>query len=259
MKKVMIGTLPVAFAALALCVSAQVIPTKPPPPPNPAGNPPATPAVAPCPQIQLQAPTQPVREGTPLKFIAVVNGGDPAVSPIFSWSLSSGVVQEGQGTKTVSVDTTGSGTDRQIIADLLVGGYSPECTNQATATVAIAGPAKKVDEFGDLPEKEESERLDAIIAALNQYPDRAYLIAYAGKTNIRGYATNSLRRIKAYIVKAGIQSERVAAVDGGFREEPAYELWIVPVGAESPRSTPTVDRKDVVYPKTTPPPPVKKP
>ena len=166
-------------------------------------------------------------------------------------------MEGGQGTKTITVDTNGSGADRQIIADLLVGGYAPECTNQATATVAVAGPAKKVDEFGDLPEKEEGERLDAVVAALNQYPDRAYLIAYAGKTNVRGYATNSLRRLKAYILKAGIQSERVAAVDGGFREEPAYEVWIVPVGAESPRSTPTVDRKDIVYPKT--PPPVKKP
>lgn len=252
MKKVVLGTLPVAFAALTLCVSGQVTPTKPPPPANPA----PTPAVAPCPQIQLQAPTQPVREGAQVKFVAVVNGGDPAVAPIFSWSISSGVVEGGQGTKTVSVDSTGSGADRQIIADLLVGGYSPECTNQATATVAIAGPAKKIDEFGDLPEKEESERLDALIAALNQFPDRGYLIAYAGRNNVRGYATTSLRRLKAYVVKAGIQSERVATIDGGFREEPAYEVWVVPVGAESPRSTPTVDRKDIVYPKTTP---VKKP
>lgn len=253
MKKVVIGSLPIAFAALALCVSAQVPPTKPPPPVNP----PATPAVAPCPQIQLQAPTQPMREGTPVNFVAVVNGGDPAVSPIFSWSISSGIVEKGQGTKTISVDTTGSGIDRQIIADLLVGGFAPECTNQATATVAIAGPAKKIDEFGDLAEKEESERLDVLIAALNQFPDRGYIIAYAGRNNVRGYASNALKRMKAYTGKAGIQSERVAAIDGGFREEPAYEVWVVPIGAEPPRSSPTVDRKDIVYPKT--PPPVKKP
>jgi len=222
MNKVVLGTLPVAFAALALCISGQVPPTKP--PPQPPANPPptTTPAVAPCPQIQLQAPTQPVREGTPVKFVAVLNGGDPAVTPIFSWSISSGVVDGGQGTKTVSVDSSGSGADRQIIADLLVGGYSPECTNQATATVAIAGPAKKVDEFGDLAEKEEGERLDPLIAALNQFPDRAYVIAYAGRNNIRGYATNALKRLKAYIVKAGIQSERVPTVDGVFRREPAY-------------------------------------
>lgn len=186
--KIVIGLLPILITALAICATAQTPPPKPQPP---VTNPPAAPVVAPCPQIQVQTATQPVREGTPVAFTAVLTGGDPAVSPILSWTTSSGVVANGQGTRSISVDTTGAGVDRQIIADLLIGGYSAECTNQATATVAIAAPAKKVEEFGEIAGTEESERLDKLVPLLAPYPDRLYIFAYAGRNNVRGYASDA--------------------------------------------------------------------
>jgi len=242
------------FAAFLTGADAQT----PPPPKTPAPTvvqPPA--AVVSCPQIQLQTASQPVREGTPLKFTAVLSGGDPAALMIFSWSISSGVLAEGQGTRAITVDTAGAGADRQIVANLLIGGLAPDSSYHATATVPVAGPAKQVDEFGDLPESEEAKHLDPLISFLTQNPDRAHIFAYAGRTNVRGYASAAVKRIKAYVVKGGIGQERISAVDGGFREKPGYEIWIVPNGAESPRSTPTVDRKDIVYPKATPTPPKK--
>lgn len=252
MRKIVFGAAPILFATLAMSSPGQPPPPKPPPPVVV----PPVPVIAPCPQLVLQTATQPVREGTPVRFTAVLSGGDTSISPVFSWSISSGIVAEGQGTRNISVDTTGSGADRQIIADLLMGGFAPECTNQATATVPIAGPAKKVDEFNGLAEKDEAERLDKVVPLLTQFPDRLYVIAYAGRTNVRGFASDAARRFKAYVMKAGISPERVSAMDGGFREQPAFELWIVPVGAEAPRPSPTVDRKEIVYPK---PPPRKKP
>jgi hypothetical protein len=258
MKKIVTGFIPILIGAFAVCSVAQTPPPpKPVPPTGTPANPPAV-AVVTCPTIQIQpaGQQQPVREGTQITVTAVINGGDPNVHPILSWSTSSGVVVGGQGTRNIKVDTAGSGADRQIIADLLIGGYAPECTNQATVTIPVAGPAQKVDEFGELVTTDEGERLDKLVPLLSPHPDRLYIFAYAGRNNVRGYAADAARRLKAYLVKAGIQSERIAAMDGGFREQPGFEFWIVPNGAEFPRPSPTVDRKDIVYPKPTP---VKKP
>jgi len=239
----------------AICSYGQ---SPPPPKPTPkAGTAPPAAVVAPCPQVQIQAAQQPVREGSPVAFAAAISGGDPGVTPIYSWSTTAGTLVSGQGTRNIVVDSNGAGADRKIIADLLIGGYSSECTNQATATVMIAGPATKVDEFGELPEKDEAMRLEQLYPFLTQYSDRLYIFAYAGRSNVRGYASDAARRLKAYMVKAGIPSDRISANDAGFREQPAFEFWLVPIGSETPRPTPTIDRKDIVYPK--PPPRVKKP
>ncbi|MFT3744846.1 MAG: hypothetical protein QM785_11220 [Pyrinomonadaceae bacterium] len=259
MKKLWNVAVPAIVCICGSIATAQAQPGKPPqPPPNqPVVVQLPVAASIPCPQIQIQGPNRTLKDGEPLTFAANIGGGDPNVQPMLSWSVSSGAITSGQGSRNITVDSTGAGNDRQIVADLLVGGYSYECNSRATVTVPIAAPAKKVDEFGDLPEKDEAGKLDSIVNYLGQAPDRVYIIGYAGRNNVRGYAADVLKRMKAYIAKAGTGVERVGAIDGGFREQPGYEIWVVPIGADSPRPTPTVDRKDIVYPK--PPPPVKKP
>lgn len=257
MKKLVISLLPAVLGLCSAAAFAQTPPTGKPNPPQPTNQPaqtqPATPAVIPCPQIQIQGPNRPMKDGEPLTVAANIGGGDPNVQPIYSWSISSGTITSGQGTRNITVDSTGAGSDRQIIADLIVGGYGFECTNRATVTIPVAAPAKKVDEFGDLPEKDEAGKLNSIVNYLAQAPDRIYIIGYAGRNNVRGYAADVLRRMKAYLTKAGTPYDRVAAIDGGFKEQPNYEIWVVPIGADAPRPTPTVDRKDIVFPKPTPP------
>ncbi len=271
MKKLIPGAVPFALVIFAINAFTQAPPPPKPAQPQPTGQPPqqvtsVTPQVFPCPQISIQVGNPRIlRDGEQVVFGANVGGGDPNAQPLFNWSVSSGAIINGQGTRNITVDTTSAGNDRQIVADLLMSGYSYECNTRATSTVQVAAPAKKVDEFGDLPQQDEEGKLGSIISYLAQgTPDRVYIIGYAGRNNVRGYAGDVLRRMKAFIAKAG-PADRVVAVDGGFREQPAYEIWIVPIGAESPKATPTVDRKDIVYPKPPPktPPaktaPVKKP
>lgn len=231
----------------------------PPPPPRVKPPPPQAndAAASPCPKLQVQTPTpNNARDGQPITFMANISGGDPNVTPTLVWNVSAGSIKDGQGTRSIQVDSTGAGTDRQIVADLWLGGYAPECTSQASVTIRVVGPATKVDEFGDLTTEKENDRIASVAVALSQSNDSLYVIAYAGRTNVRGYANTVLKRIKAQFVTNGIPAQRVAASDGGFREQPAYEVWIVPEGADAPRPTPTVDRKEIVYPKATP---VKKP
>ena len=214
-----------------------------------------------CPTIQLQAPANKIiRDGQPVTFGVNLAGGDPAVTPTIVWSTSAGTIVSGQGTKSINVDSSGAGSNREIVAELWIGGFAPECGSQVSASVRVAGPASKVEEFGDLPVEKENERLAAFVSGLPQANDHIVVIAYAGRNNIRGYAGNALRRIKNQLAGSGLAPDRISMTDGGFREEPAYEFWLVPEGSEAPRPTPTIDRKEIVYPKTVPVrPAVKKP
>ncbi len=224
----------------------------PPPRQDNKAAPPA-PKVSPCPKVSVKTPTpQLVREGTPVAFIAEITGGDPNVAPTIIWSVTAGMITAGQGARRIVVDSTGAGRDRQMSAELWIGGYAPECGNTAGATVKVIAPAILIDQFGDLPAEQENERITAAAEALSRTNDRLVLIAYAGRTNVRGYAVSVLRRMIAKFEKNETAANRIRAVDGGFREKPAYELWIVPEGAESPRPTPTVDRREIVYPRSTP-------
>ncbi len=213
---------------------------------------PTQPVVIPCPQMNIQPPGRIMKDGEPITFTVNIGGGDPKVQPIYSWSVSAGTIVNGQGTRSISVDSTGAGEYRSIIADLLVGGYGYECNNRVTSTVQVAAPSKKVDEFGDLPAQDEAGKMDSIVNYLQQSPDRVWIIGYAGRNNVRGYAADVLRRMRSYLAKTPGIAERVSAVDGGFREEPSYEIWVVPVGSDQPRATPTVSRNEIVYPKTPP-------
>jgi hypothetical protein len=251
MKKIFV-TAPLLCVAFSLEIIAQT----PPQPPEPATrtapstNPPGPP---PCPKIDFQGqPPRTVRDGQPVTFGVTLAGGDPNVTPTIVWNVSAGFIKDGQGTRRIEVDSTGAGVDRQIVADVWIGGYAPECGSQWTATVKIVGHASKVDEFGDLDPEKENERLANVVTAASQSNDNLYIIAYAGRANVRGYANTVLRRIRTQLTTTGIPAQRVGVVDGGFREEPFYEVWIVPEGAEPPRPTPTVDRKEIVYPTLTP-------
>ncbi|MFN2501563.1 MAG: hypothetical protein ABR530_06090 [Pyrinomonadaceae bacterium] len=230
----------------AVSVGAQTPPAENPPAPQPpAAVPTGTPG---CPKIGVKTSTQPIRDGAPVKFTASVAGGDPKVAALYDWSITGGSVTAGQGTLSIVVDSTGAGTDKAITATLLVGGYAPECVMTATATAPIAGPAQKVDEFGALSEEEQGKRLDSFMAFVTP-AEQAYVIAYGGKVSPRGTAYNNLKKIRTHLMKGGAPNERIITIDGGYREEPFHELWLVPIGAEPPRPNPTVDPKEVTPPK----------
>ena len=207
---------------------------------------------SPCPQMQIQSQTRTVREGQPVTFTARIAGGDRNVTPSILWNVSAGSIRDGQGTPRIEVDSSGAGEYRMIDAELWLGGYAPECTAQsAPFRVMIVPPAGKLDEFGEVTAEQETERLNAAVKAAQFGTDRVYVIGYAGRNSPRGYTSTALRRMREQILKSGFPAPRISAYDGGFREVPAFELWVVPEGAEPPKATPTIDRKDIVFPPST--------
>ena len=249
-------------ALFFMAVSAVRFAAQSPPPPTPKPGEPNPPVATqtlsiPCPRLEISRPQRPVRDGQTVR-LQVAAPSDPQANIIYNWSISAGTVVSGQGTPNIEVDTTGAGVEKTLTASLLVSGLAPDCSYAATATINVAGPAKKLDEYGTVKDDEETGHLDNFVPAVTA-SEQAYIIVYAGRTNVRGQANVDLRRIRAYLVKAGMPPERIVTLDGGYREELTHELWLVPVGAEAPRPSPTLTAKDIVFPKPVPPPPVKKP
>jgi len=255
MQRAIVVLFPILLAlSLAGMVRAQIIrfPTPTPTPrPSPSPTPTPEPRILPCPNVSVQAqPGQAVKDGQPVSFAANIGGGDPRIQPTLIWNLSAGTIKEGQNTRRLVVDSTGAGSslDREIKADVWVGGYAPECLLQASYTVKIIAPAVKFGEFGEVAEDVLKRNLKIVSDFLAQSPDNLYLIAYAGRKSERGFTFKWVQRMKADLIAAGISQRRIMAMDGGFREEPLFDFWIVPIGSEPPRPMPTVDRREIVYP-----------
>ena len=64
----------------------------------------------------------------------------------------------------------------------------------------------------------------------------------------RGEAEARVSFWKPYLLDTkDVEGSRVEIIDGGYRVEPVVEIWVVPVGAELPRPTPTLKEKDIKF------------
>jgi hypothetical protein len=242
------------FLLIGSTTAQQVVPTPSPSPrPSPTATP--TPGPPPCPTASVHPqPGRPIRDGEPVGFVLNLAGGDPKVMPTIIWSTSGGTITKGQSGRRIEVDTTGAGSTPylEVKADVWVGGYAPQCVVQATSAVKVISPAIKFGDFGVVDDATLERNLDALSKFLSQSPDNLYLIGYAGRDNERGFTVGWLRRMKETLVRKGLSPRRIATIDGGYREEPLFDFWIVPRGAEPPRPEPTLKTSDIVQPKTKP-------
>jgi hypothetical protein len=196
-----------------------------------------------CPRVMVSCPDG-GKEGESITVTANVSGGDPKVTPTYSWSISAGTITSGQGTSSITIDTTGLG-GQTITATVEVGGYASQCPRTASCTTVVAPPAARsrmFDGYGEINLVEEHRRLDRYTVALqNEPPTQGFIIAYGGRCTPSGEGQRRADRTKEYLVNTrGVDGSRLVKVDGGLRECLEMELWIVPQGAESPALSPTV-------------------
>lgn len=184
-----------------------------------------------------------------LRITADVSGGDAKVKPTFNWSVSAGSIESGQGTPIIEVSTKELSDGQTVTATVEVGGYDRDCgygqvAASCTSSVMKKAEARKLDEYGKLTAKEENDRLDKFTIDLQLDPSsQGYIISYGGRTSREGDAQKAADRAKGYLVnKRLLDAGRIVTVTGGYREQPAIELWIVPSRAPLPKPTPTVKR-----------------
>ena len=208
----------------------------------------------PCPtSLSVSAPSQ-VNDGDVITFSSdVAYGGTSALNYTWTISPASAKIVSGAGTPTITVDTAGVG-NQSISAILVVddGSGVPQCrqTAQAVTNVVFTPPPpivpRKFDEFPNLAFDDQKARLDNLAIELANSPDATgYIIVYSGRTSRLGQADRLGARAQEYLVKTrGVDSSRIRILNGGYREEDEFELWIVPQGAQPPQGTPTLQPSD---------------
>ncbi|HKP73768.1 MAG TPA: hypothetical protein VJT82_12570, partial [Pyrinomonadaceae bacterium] len=173
-----------------------------------------------------------------------------------TWDLSG--VQPGTYTASVEVDD-GCGCIAYSSTTVTVEscGCSPAPTPMPTveatpyptpeATPIPAPTPNLFDTYGKIARNDEKARLDNYAVALQNDPGaQGYIIGYGGRRGRAGEAQARADFAKNYLVNSrGIDPGRLVTVDGGYREEAATELWIVPSGATPPTASPNVDASEV--------------
>jgi hypothetical protein len=189
----------------------------------------------PCPTVSVTCPND-VEANQPITFTASVAGGEAGAAWTYNWSVSAGTISGGQGTSTITVDTTGIG-GQSVTATVSIGGADPSCTGTtASCTTSVRTPilpAVKFDEYGNIRFNDEKARLDNYAIQLQNQPGTTGTIIVYGSCAGEGQQRGD--RAKDYLVNTrGIEAGRITVVDGGCRADLTVQLWIVPQGATAP-------------------------
>ena len=102
--------------------------------------------------------------------------------------------------------------------------------------------SSKVNEYSPSNEEVEMANLDDFNLRIQNDPDAVgHIIAYGGRKGRPGEARAIIKRASNYLIKIRrADAKRLMFVDGGLREKASVELWVVPLGADTPKPTPTV-------------------
>jgi hypothetical protein len=208
----------------------------------------------PCPTIEISCPYDQITAGQPATVSVNLTGGGN-YNLTYNWTVSAGTISGGQGTPSITIDTTGL-EGQNVTATVEIGGLPPACERTKSCSFSVAGlpPAcRKFDEYADLRFNDEKARLDNFAIQLQQEPGSQGFYVIFGSCD--GEADQRSARAVDYLVNnRGIDRSRITVVNGGCRETLTVELWICPTGAANPTpsNSATVDPCPECKPKPRP-------
>jgi PKD domain-containing protein len=209
----------------------------------------------PCPYpVNVSAPVS-VNDGDLITFTSDVSyGGSAPLSYTWTVSPADARIVSGAGTATITVDSTGLGS-QQVTATLVVDDGSGDalCRQNAQAATSVVPrkppeiECKPFDQFPSVAFDDDKARFDNLAIELQNAPDsQAYIIIYAGRTSRVGQADALGKRTMDYLVmQRGVDARRITIINGGYRDTDFIEIWVCPQGAKTPEPTPTVQPGDV--------------
>ena len=187
-----------------------------------------------CPTVGITCPEQ-IKAGQPVTFSSSLSGGTGNVPSIFNWTLSGGRIISGQGTSSITVDTSGL-AGQSIKASLSMGGYEVECAASCTIEFPVPLISRKFDEYPDIARNDEKARLDNFAIELQNDPTATgYILIYPERRGRSATAQARSTGIIDYLVNSrGIDARRIVTLVGPQRDQLSVELWLSPQGAAAP-------------------------
>ncbi len=109
-------------------------------------------------------------------------------------------------------------------------------------TISSATNPEKLDEYSNLTTDDEAAHLDLFADKLFRQPGlRGQIVAYSDPRMPRGSYLRRIHGIAKYLSYArGIETNRIAVIDGGYKEQSSTELWLIPEGANPPTPIPLI-------------------
>lgn len=188
-----------------------------------------------CARVDVSGPAGITNPGDTMTFTANVTAG--TYDPTYNWTVSAGTIVSGQGTPSITVQTTPEMAGTSVTATVDIGGAPAECScpvsDSETAGVAPRPEATLVDEFGAMPNDDIRGRLDTFFSELSNNPsNQGYIINYGTPAQIAARE----RLIANHIRFRGQDASRITIVNGGASPDgvPTTKLYRVPPGADNP-------------------------
>ena len=139
----------------------------------------------PCAQISIESVTK-VDPGTPIVFSSRVNNISSTESLTYRWQVSVGTIMAGQGTSSMTLDTTWLGGQTITVTVEVLGDQTHCSTSKSVVINPPPLPECAFDSYGDIRFSDEKARLDNFaIQIQNQPTSRGALITYAGNPRIK--------------------------------------------------------------------------
>lgn len=183
-----------------------------------------------CANVDVSGPAGLVRAGDTMTFTANTSGGNVAT---YNWSVDAGTIVSGQGTNTITVQTT-AGQTGNVTATLNTTGDCEACAKTITAVGSIEAPLtpQLVDTINAASNDDIKARFDALRIALSNDPAaQGYIINYGTVRQI----TARERQIRTAITFLKIDPSRVTIVRGGDKATGIEtQVFVVPAGATPP-------------------------
>lgn len=133
-----------------------------------------------------------------------------------------------------------------ILVALVLFIFTPANAQEAK-TGAILAP-DKYDDWGDVQFSEEQLHLKKIARQAKEWHlSIIYLVIYAGQRACKGEAEARGIRAQDYLLKEGIEPERIVWIDGGWKKTLAVDVWIWPLqfGRPKPTTDDTLKRSQI--------------
>ncbi|MEQ1761894.1 MAG: hypothetical protein ABL984_01980 [Pyrinomonadaceae bacterium] len=179
-------------------------------------------ASAQCPTLEVIGPKRIVDPGENVRFELALSGG-VSLSKI-AWSVDKGTIDDGQGTRAITVLADRSNTVATLVVTVTVTGLPVGCANSFTMVSAIASRSHSypIDEFVAISKNDQRGRLDLFFAELLENPSNTGFV-----TVYRRNQKEADSALRLYLSHARFRKFDVSRLTFGVAIEPETKtvLW----------------------------------
>lgn len=182
-----------------------------------------------CPKIAVIGPSGVTRAGDALTFTANVGASDRNNKLEYSWTVSAGTIESGQGTSGINVRSTPEMGNTMITATVKVSGLPEDCVNTAYEEAGIEAIIDHTlpDSFGNLSKSDIRARIDNIYIRPQNSPDlKCIIVVGFNKNDPRSFKVRYLKKFLDAILSLKKDPARVKFQIKEGESELNTEIWL---------------------------------